>query len=166
MNDYEDRKQRALARLGTNEPSCVDCNETDWRTLSRGADGLIRCSNHRKQAAQPNAPSTDPVKPHRACVLCRETDIRCLEQHHLAGRKYDATFTVELCTNCHDRLSDAQRAYPASQAGSDTQLQTIGQMLIGLADFLISLVEKLREFGHVLIERANAAVTFQQEATR
>src|SRR5436190_793925 len=51
--DSDRRKQKALERLGTNEPRCGDCPETDWR---------------------------------------------CLECHHVAGRALDG-FTVILCAN-------------------------------------------------------------------
>jgi hypothetical protein len=53
----ETRRQTALDRLGTNEPHCVICGETDWRVLERhhiagrayDEFGSIICRNcHRK----------------------------------------------------------------------------------------------------------------------
>ena len=53
----ERRKQRALERLGSNDPRCLCCGEEDWRCLEFhhlagqkfGAEGTVVCRNcHRK----------------------------------------------------------------------------------------------------------------------
>lgn len=53
----EKRRRRALERLGTTTPGCVECGETDWRCLEAhhvagqdfGDDTVILCRNcHRK----------------------------------------------------------------------------------------------------------------------
>lgn len=58
----ETRRQRALERLGTDNPFCVICGETDWRVLERhhvaGQEyddlTVIHCRNcHRKVSDAP-----------------------------------------------------------------------------------------------------------------
>jgi hypothetical protein len=105
----EIRKQRALERLGSDDPRCVRCGEEDWR---------------------------------------------CLELHHVSGRVYGEECAV-VCRNCHRKLSDAQKDHPTALAdGEPPDLEKIGHFLIGLADLLDMLIEKLREYGMVLIEAA------------
>lgn len=105
----ETRKLRRCEQLGTNEPHCGMCGETNWR---------------------------------------------CIELHHVADHGCDET-TVLLCANCHKKMSDAQRDQPAFDPDADAMLHTIGRFLIGLADMLRAIVEKLYAFGLQLIERAS-----------
>ncbi len=107
----EARKQRALERLGTNEPICATCGECDWR---------------------------------------------CMERHHVADYGTDDA-TVLVCRNCHRKLSDGQREHPAFDPQADQMLHMIGRFLLGLADMLRVIVEKLCLFGAALIERAATA---------
>jgi len=88
--------------------------------------------------------------------MCGEGDARVLEAHHIAGRKHDQT-TTPLCRNCHRKASDAQRDHPQGIEGGGGTLEKIGHFLLGLADLLALAVEKLREFGHWLIDEARAA---------
>lgn len=88
------------------------------------------------------------------CGLCGETDDRCLELHHVAGRRRDEC-TVAICRNCHRKVTDDQKDHPSSIASVDNTLDCIGHFLLGLADLLRLIVEKLAEFGLVLIERAS-----------
>jgi len=104
-NERERRKQARLERLGSNEPRCATCGETDDRTL---------------------------------------------ELHHVAGRKQDDT-TVILCRNCHRKMSDDQRDHPAPNQNSEPPHTSIGHFLLGLADMLRIIVDRLYEFGHELI---------------
>jgi len=104
----EKRKQARLGKLGTNNPICPTCGETDWR---------------------------------------------CMEVHHVAGQKLDA-FTVIACANCHRKLTDEQKDHPKPDDASDPLLNQIGHFLLGLADMLTLVVEKLSEFGRALIDRA------------
>ncbi|MGO4705786.1 hypothetical protein AB4072_08420 [Microvirga sp. 2MCAF38] len=87
------------------------------------------------------------------CPTCGETHFACFEEHHIAGRKYDAT-TWPICANCHRKVTDAQKDHPSFLTSSNRQLETIGRFLLGLADLLSLAVEKLVEFGRELIERA------------
>ncbi|WP_293881252.1 hypothetical protein [Sphingomonas sp.] len=88
------------------------------------------------------------------CGLCGNPDWRCIEQHHVADHDCD-DMTVLLCRNCHRQMSDAQRDQPAFDPNADFMLHTIGRFLLGLADMLRDIVEKLYAFGLQLIERAS-----------
>lgn len=87
------------------------------------------------------------------CGVCGEADDRCLEAHHVAGRKHD-DITVLVCWNCHRKVSDDQKDYPAFDPDADAFLCAVGQFLLGLAELLRLIVEKLITFGNELIERA------------
>lgn len=88
------------------------------------------------------------------CGTCGESRWQCLEQHHTAGRKYDPDTVVLECRNCHRVVSDNQLDHPAFDAAADPMLQAIGHFLLGLADLLKIVIEKLVEFGLILIDRA------------
>jgi hypothetical protein len=88
------------------------------------------------------------------CGVCGEDDDRVLELHHPAGRKLDDAEVIH-CRNCHRKVSDDQRDHPAVDTSADPLLNTVGHFLLGLADMLRIIVEKLREFGSQLIERAS-----------
>jgi hypothetical protein len=64
--DFEKRKQRALQRLGSANPYCIICGESDWR---------------------------------------------CLELHHIGQEDFDASTSI-VCRNCHRKASDAQMTHP------------------------------------------------------
>ena len=103
----------------------------------------------RKQRAFERLGSDSP-----RCVDCGETDWRCLECHHIAGQAHGEECAV-VCRNCHRKLSDAQKDHPPALAGGEPpHLEKIGHFLLGLADLLEMLIEKLREYGMVLIEAA------------
>jgi hypothetical protein len=91
-----------------------------------------------------------------ACAICGERDWRILELHHLAGRAYD-DFLAPVCRNCHRKLSDDQKDHPAQIGHPSTKHESIGHLLLGLADFLALLVEKLRDSGRELIQLAREA---------
>lgn len=88
------------------------------------------------------------------CGVCGETDDRCLEWHHVAGRRRDDG-TVAICRNCHRKVSDDQKDHPVFDAAADPMLDRIGHFLLGLADLLRLIIEKLTVFGMALIERAS-----------
>lgn len=101
-----------------------------------------------RQAACRRLGSDDP-----RCVLCGEAEARCLELHHLAGQAYD-DLTVILCRNCHRKQSE-----PWANVPNPTEpplMERIGHLLLGLANFLAELLERLRQYGTQLI--AGAAV--------
>jgi len=94
------------------------------------------------------------------CVICGEPDPRCLEEHHIAGRGYHND-TAIVCRNHHRKLSDDQLDHPPQgEEQPIDQRAVIGHFLLGLCDFLMAIVERLREFGEGLINEARcAAVT-------
>lgn len=90
------------------------------------------------------------------CGTCGERDYRTLERHHVAGRKYDPD-TGFICANCHRKVTDDQQDHPAIGRKADAMLVTIGMFLLGLADLLELVIEKLSAFGLELIKRAKLA---------
>jgi hypothetical protein len=85
------------------------------------------------------------------CVFCGESDPRCLEKHHIAGRRHH-TDTVIVCRNHHRMLSDDQLDHmPPGRKPSQGKLTTIGLFLLGLCALLMLIVKRLREFGYWLI---------------
>lgn len=90
------------------------------------------------------------------CGTCPERDWRCLELHHVADYGRD-DLTVIVCRNCHRKLSDDQKDHPAFNPNADPQLDRIGHFLLGLADLLKLIFERLYIFAHMLIERAALA---------
>lgn len=89
---------------------------------------------------------------HPACVLCGENNPCCLEKHHVAGRVFDG-LEVILCRNCHRKQSDVQKDHPKAQSNPPSQTETIGHLLLGLAEFFVELAAKLKEFGLYLINQ-------------
>jgi hypothetical protein len=87
------------------------------------------------------------------CGTCGERDWRCLELHHVADRDRD-DLTVAICRNCHRKVSDDQKDHPVFNSNADPMLDCIGHFLLGLADLLKVIIERLHVFAHMLIERA------------
>jgi len=102
----------------------------------------------RKQSRLEKLGTNNPI-----CGTCGERDWRCLERHHVADFGRDDA-TVNICRNCHRKVSDDQKDHPAYDPNADRMLDSIGHFLIGLADLLRLIIEKLVEFGHALIARA------------
>lgn len=88
------------------------------------------------------------------CGMCGEADDRTLELHHVAGRKHDEMMVLS-CSNCHRKVTDDQKDHPAFDPHADAVLASIGHFLLGLADMLRLIVEKLAEFGLILIGRSS-----------
>jgi hypothetical protein len=87
------------------------------------------------------------------CSICSETNPLCFEEHHIARRRYDGT-TITLCKNCHAKASDMQSDHPKFLAGEPTQQESFGRMLLGLADLLALVIQKLIAIGEWLIKEA------------
>lgn len=90
------------------------------------------------------------------CCICGEDDWRCMELHHAADFGCDDT-TVIACRNCHRKLSDSQKDHPPFDPNADPTLHAIGRFLLGLADMLRRILEKLTIFGEQLIKRSAPA---------
>lgn len=89
-----------------------------------------------------------------ACLVCGESDSRCLELHHIAGRKHHED-TVILCRNCHRKLSDQQLDYAhLLNPAREGDLVMIASYLLGLRDLLAPVIETLPEFVDSLINQS------------
>jgi len=102
----------------------------------------------RKQQRLAKLGSNTPI-----CGTCGERDWSCLDAHHVADHRRDEA-TVIVCANCHRRVTDNQKDHPAFDAVADPTLDRIGHFLLGLADLLKLIVDKLSEFAHILIAMA------------
>ena len=102
----------------------------------------------RKQRRLEKLGTNNPV-----CGTCGERDWRCFEDHHVADYKRD-NLTVPICRNCHRKVSDDQNDHPVFNPTADPVLDRIGHFLIGLADLLKLIIERLYIFAHMLIEQA------------
>lgn len=85
------------------------------------------------------------------CVHCLENDDRCLEDHHIAGRRYDSATMIE-CRNCHRKLSDMQKDHPEPVGNPPGLAERVAHFLLGLADVFELLIEKFRQFADDLLD--------------
>ena len=92
------------------------------------------------------------------CATCGIDDVRCLEAHHVAGRRSDPLTSV-LCANCHRKVTDDQKDHPAPVSDADAFLEHVGHFLLGLADMLRLILDRLVTFGEALIDRARTDAT-------
>jgi hypothetical protein len=88
------------------------------------------------------------------CAICGNDDWRVIEEHHPDTRKRD-NLVVLLCANDHRRVTYDQKVHPKELPGCDEMLVRIGNFLLGLADMLAIILDRLYEFGEALIVRAN-----------
>lgn len=89
---------------------------------------------------------------HPTCVICGEDRWQCIEEHHISGRAHGDDL-AKVCKNCHSILTDDQKDHP-SPAPIANREQSIGYLLIGLADLFALLVSSLRQHGEYLIQVA------------
>ena len=87
------------------------------------------------------------------CGMCGAHDWRYIQLHHIGSQKRDDTLAL-LCANCHCIVTDDQKDHPPFAPTADPFLDKVGHFLLGLADMLKVIVERLYEFGHDLIKRA------------
>lgn len=102
----------------------------------------------RKQARLEKLGTDSPI-----CGVCGAHDWRFIQLHHIGSQKRDDTLAL-LCANCHCIVTDDQKDHPPFDAAADPFLDKVGHFLLGLADMLKLIVERLYEFGHDLIKRA------------
>jgi len=107
-SNYERLKQARLEKLGTNDPICGMCGDTNWWRI----------------------------------------------QLHHPGSQIRDDGVVLICANCHCDVTQDQKDHPEFDPSADPLLDKIGHFLVGLADMLKYIVERLYEFGHALIKRA------------
>jgi 5-methylcytosine-specific restriction endonuclease McrA len=104
-------------------------------------DEEFRKKERRRQAQLERLGTNTP-----RCVVCGEDDSRCLELHHLAGRKFGDELVI-VCRNCHRKLSDAQKDNPKPQADAPSFEERLAHFLLGVADLFELLVIRFREFA-------------------
>ena len=92
------------------------------------------------------------------CVVCGLEDDRCLEAHHIAGRRFDP-LTAIVCRNHHRILSDDQKDHPDPIKGPPSLHERIGHFLKGLADLFVMLAATMHGFGDALIAFAIGETT-------
>jgi len=89
------------------------------------------------------------------CATCGIDDWRVIQEHHPDTRKHD-DLTVLLCANHHCIVTDDQKDHPKQQEDCDELLYRIGNFLLGLADMLKLILERLYDYGNALVQRANS----------
>lgn len=89
------------------------------------------------------------------CAICGKADWRVIEEHHPDTRKRD-DLVVLVCANDHRILTHDQKDHPSELPGGDPFLASVGNFLLGLADMLRMVIDRLYEFGLELLQRANA----------
>jgi hypothetical protein len=103
-----------------------------------------------KQTRLEKLGTNDPI-----CKACGENHWAVFESHHIAGCKYCALQVLH-CKNCHAKASAMQKGHPPPGRSEPSMEETIGKLLLGLADFFELLIETLRKFGEYLIEKAGS----------
>lgn len=79
------------------------------------------------------------------CVVCGLADPHALELHHVGGRKYDDLLAT-LCRNDHRILSNDQKDHDFMTQNAPENLQPFLHLVLGIADLLIMIGHRLREF--------------------
>ena len=104
------------------------------------------------------------IGPNALCARCGEQDYvtlvdpdkvdrRLLEEHHVASRRTDQSFTVTLCRNCHAQVEEGLRDAGLDRDTPETILHRIKNVLISLGAFL-------KEAGEWLLELAEELARF------
>jgi hypothetical protein len=92
------------------------------------------------------------------CAHCPQANPLLLQRHHVAGEQFGDGTIIE-CAPCHTLLSDMQKDHPPRINDSPpTTFESIGHLLLGLADLLRLAATKLDELGRALIEYAAKTV--------
>jgi hypothetical protein len=81
--------------------------------------------------------------------------------HHVAGQHFDTDLAI-VCRNCHRKLSDVQRGHPKPTDDDPGTFERIGHYLLGLADLLKMIAEKLGQFGSYLVDFAKTSTAMAQ----
>ncbi len=106
-------------------------------------------SEDRKMERQRQAAFRRLGTDHPVCIMCGETYWGCLEEHHIGGKAFDDS-TGNLCRNCHRKLSHPWENQAMPQ--NPPIIERIGNLLIGLAEFLMAIAAKLKECGRQLLD--------------
>jgi hypothetical protein len=114
-NNYEQerRKQRALQRLGTANPHCVYCGQSDWRCLELhhilqkryGDETVIMCRNCHQMLSDDQRDHPPPLTKEEPCLLERVG-------HFLLGLAGFFATLADWCRDYGKQLIDAARWCP------------------------------------------------------
>lgn len=158
-----------LQRAGCPDPRCAICGEERvWRLVHTRAGQKRKgpwslCSNC--YLDRNHDPAGEPAIRERfrqfgfaepRCPICGDDRIWRLQLDHIAGQKHDET-CWPLCGNCHaDRTFVQQTLEPSnSEMGQPTNVfEVIGRWLLGIAQWLELIIDKLWQFGEFLIDLA------------
>src|SRR4051794_16408142 len=97
------------------------------------------------------------------CAICGDPDWRVIEEHHPDTRKRDH-LVVLLCANHHRLVTDDQKDHPSENPECDELLVRIGNFILGLADMLALIIDRLYEYGNALVARANETIVSAGDA--
>jgi 5-methylcytosine-specific restriction endonuclease McrA len=114
------RQQRKMDKLAIAGWECAVCRGDDLGILEIVIDPVLRtitvlCGNC-KARLRPLTPRhrcalarrfLNAGYPDAECLICLESDPRCLRLHHIGGRANDDR-VVPLCQNCHSHQSDRE----------------------------------------------------------
>ena len=106
-----------------------------------------KARERRRQTRLEHYGTNNPV-----CPCCGRMDDRCFEKHHLAGRHFNP-MEILMYSDCHRKLTDMQKDHPIQIHNPPSLDERIAHFLLGLADLLEMVIEKLREFANDLIDR-------------
>jgi hypothetical protein len=155
-------------RAGYPDPACLNCGEDRiWRLA------LVRIADQKQSKGRrplcrncyadwSHDPACDAGMRERflgagfsdpRCVVCGEGRIWRLELDHVAGQKHDKACSP-LCANCHADRTFSQSLEPPGGENPENVFEVIGRWLLGIAQYLELLIDKLWEFGEFLIELA------------
>jgi hypothetical protein len=94
------------------------------------------------------------------CILCgrenpealTEVNRTLLEKHHIAGRATDESLIVIVCLCCHRVLTEGQLLEALDFQGGTNLLESLVNVLRGLATFFTQLAEHCRSRADRLVE--------------
>lgn len=172
INRYLAREAAIRARFrraGCADPVCQACGEQHVWRLVHAEVGRMRkgiwplcynCDADRRRDPVRDPEMRDRFRqagfPEPRCPICGDDRIWRLQLDHIAGDKNDDT-CWPLCGNCHaDRTFAQQTLEPgdADPANPKNVFEVIGRWLLGIAEWLELIVDKLWQFGKFLIDLA------------
>jgi hypothetical protein len=93
------------------------------------------------------------------CPLCGETDPAAFEKDHIEGRNH-GDVTYALCVTCHRKRTARQRTeHPPAGPDPRNDFEVAARFLLGAADFLEFIVERMRKVSDMLLRLAKRGIT-------
>ena len=95
---------------------------------------------------------------HPICLWCAfNKHPAALEFAHLIPSKFAIGTGGSLCCNCHRISTDMEKDMSFKPETENPDLETIGRYLDALGNWLLPMSEKLKTFGHELLEEAKSS---------